>query len=121
MRCFGAWRPRGSRHRILEELALFETASKCPPRSGRMNVSGELAGRWRTSVVLKRDLFSTVERGRFLAAGGEVDAVLRCIDEVPWWTWAIARHFLWRERTALAAAGGLGVTAPLLFAGRGFL
>src|SRR5436309_7588882 len=86
-----------------------------------MTVSSELAGRWRTSVVLKRDLFSIVERGRFLAADGEVDAVLRRIDEVPWWTWFFAAHFLWRERTALATAGGLGVTAPLLFAGRGFL
>src|SRR5438067_5883129 len=86
-----------------------------------MTVSSELAGRWRTSVVLKRDLFSTVERGRFLAGDGEVDAVLRRIDEVPWWTWLFAAHFLWRERTALTAAEGLGITAPLVFAGRGFL
>ena len=86
-----------------------------------MTVSSELAGRWRTSVVLKRDLFSTVERGRFLAAGGEVDAVLRRIDEVPWWTWLFASHFLGRERKALAAADKLGITAPLLFAGRGLL
>src|SRR5438034_8290863 len=87
----------------------------------RMNVSGEFAGRWRRSVVLKRDLFSTVERGRFLADAKEVEAVLRRIDEVPWWTAGFAIHFLWRERKALAAAGGLGITAPLLFAGRGFL
>src|SRR5205085_7340710 len=86
-----------------------------------MTASSELAGRWRTSVVLKRDLFSTVERGRFLAADGEVDAVLRRIDEVPWWTRLFAAHFLWRERIALAGAGGLGITAPLLFVGRGFL
>ncbi len=86
-----------------------------------MNMSGELAGRWRRSVVLKRDLFSTVERGRFRAGGGEVEAVLRRIDEVPWWTAGLAIHFLGRERKALAAAGSLGITAPLLFAGRGFL
>ena len=36
----------------------------------------ELGGRWRSSVVLKRDVFSTVERGRFRTDGGEVDAVL---------------------------------------------
>src|SRR5438874_6072188 len=87
----------------------------------RMNVSGEFAGRWRRSVVLKRDLFSTVERGRFLADAKEVEAVLRRIDEVPWWTAGFAIHFLGRERKALAAAGSLGITAPLLFAGRGFL
>jgi hypothetical protein len=86
-----------------------------------MDVSSELAGRWRTSVVLKRDLFSTVERGRFLADGREVEAVLRRIDEVPWWTWVFAAHFLGRERKALAAAGHLGITAPLLFAGRRLL
>src|SRR5438067_2374098 len=85
-----------------------------------MTASSELAGRWRTSVVLKRDLFSTVERGRFLAADGEVDAVLRRIDEVPWWTWLFAGHFLWRERIARVAAGGLGIAARLLFAGRGY-
>src|SRR5216110_92451 len=73
-----------------------------------MNVSGELAGHWRRSVVLKRDLFSTVERGRFLTDGGEVEAVLRRIDEVPWWTAGLAIHFLGRERKALAAAGSLG-------------
>jgi predicted Ser/Thr protein kinase len=86
-----------------------------------MDVSSELAGRWRTSVVLKRDHFSTVERGRYLAQDGEVDAVLRRIDEVPWWARPIARHFLAREREALAAAEKLGITVPLLQAGRGFL
>ena len=83
-----------------------------------MNVSGELAGRWRRSVVLKRDLFSTVERGRFRAGGGEVEAVLRRIDEVPWWTYGFARHLFKRERRALALASGLDVAPPLLFAGR---
>src|SRR5438105_4018344 len=103
-------------------ISLFHPdRGKSPPRSKRMNVSGELAGRWRRSVVLKRDLFSTVERGRFLTDGGEVEAVLRRIDEVPWWTAGLAIHFLGRERKALAAAGSLGITAPLLFAGRGFL
>jgi hypothetical protein len=86
-----------------------------------MDVSGELAGRWQPGLVLKRDLFSTVERGRFRTPGGEVDAVLRRLDEVPWFTALVAHHFLARERKALAAANPLKVAAPLLLAGRGFL
>ncbi len=83
-----------------------------------MAVPSEIEGRWTGRVVLKRDLFSTVERGRFITAAGEVDAVLRRIDEVPWWSFALARHLFARERRALAAAGRLGVAPPLLFAGR---
>ena len=33
------------------------------------------AGRWRGGVVLKRDVFSTIERGHFRTEAGEVDAV----------------------------------------------
>jgi len=77
----------------------------------------ELGGRWRDGVVLKRDVFSTIERGHFLTADGEVDAVLRRIDNVPWWNRALARMLFWRERRALAIAGPLGVAPPLLFAG----
>ena len=32
----------------------------------------ELAGRWHASVVLKRDVFSTIERGRYRTERGEV-------------------------------------------------
>ncbi len=78
----------------------------------------ELAGRWRTNVVLKRDVFSTIERGVFVTDESEIDAVLRRIDEVPWWTFGIASHFLRREARALAIAGGLDLAPPLLFAGR---
>jgi hypothetical protein len=78
----------------------------------------ELDGRWTSGVVLKRDLFSTVERGRFATPAGEVDAVLRRIDEVPWWSFPIARHLFARERRTLAVAGKLGLAPPLLFAGR---
>src|SRR5437660_10179980 len=77
-----------------------------------------LAARWRRSVVLKRDLFSTVERGYFRAADGEIDAVMRRIDGVPWWTRPIARHFLKREARALAIAGTLGIAPRLLHSGR---
>jgi predicted Ser/Thr protein kinase len=83
-----------------------------------MSVPSELDGRWAGEIVLKRDLLSTVERGRFATPAGEVAAVLRRIDEVPWWSFALARHLFARERSALAAAGKLGVAPPLLFGGR---
>jgi hypothetical protein len=75
-----------------------------------------LAGRWRRTVVLKRDLFSTVERGWFRMDADEIDAVMRRVDRVPWWTRAIARHFLRREARALAVAGTIGVAPELLHA-----
>jgi AMP-binding enzyme C-terminal domain len=78
----------------------------------------EIQGRWTSGVVLKRDPLSTVERGRFVTAAGEVDAVLRRIDTVPWWSFGLARHLFARERRALAIAGELGIAPPLLYAGR---
>ena len=79
---------------------------------------GEVAGRWRGTVVLKRDVFSTVERGRYPTPAGEIDAVLRRIDRVPWWSWPIAAQLFARERRVLATAGELGIAPRLLFAGR---
>jgi hypothetical protein len=81
----------------------------------------ELGGRWHTSVVLKRDVFSTVERGRFRTDRGEVDAVLRRLDQVPWWSRGLASMLFRRERRALAIAGRLGIAPPLLFSGRRML
>ena len=81
----------------------------------------ELARRWRSGVVLKRDVFSTIERGRFRTAAGEVDAVLRRLDHVPWWSRPLAQFLFRRERRALAIAGRLGVAPPLLFTGRNML
>jgi hypothetical protein len=81
-------------------------------------VPRQVDGRWTTTVVLKRDVFSTVERGRFVTASGEVEAVLRRLDQVPWWSVPIARHLFNRERRTLAVAGTLGLAPPLLFAGR---
>ncbi len=78
----------------------------------------ELGGRWRSGVVLKRDVFSTIERGRFQTADGEADAVLRRLDRVPWWSRPLAYELFRRERRALAIAGKLGMAPPLLFAGR---
>lgn len=52
--------------------------------------SALLSARWSEGVLLKRDVFSTVERGRFKSDAGEVDAVLRRLDEVPWWSFLLA-------------------------------
>jgi hypothetical protein len=81
----------------------------------------ELASRWQTAAVLKRDLFSTIERGRFRTEHGEVDAVLRHLDDVPWWALPLANQLFRRERRALAKAGPLSIAPPLLLAGRRFL
>ena len=51
-----------------------------------------LSARWTEGVLLKRDVFSTVERGRFRDDAGEVDAVLRRLDQVPAWSYPLARH-----------------------------
>jgi hypothetical protein len=81
----------------------------------------ELASRWQTAAVLKRDLFSTIERGRFRTEHGEIDAVLRHLDDVPWWARPLANQLFRRERRALASAGPLSIAPPLLLAGRQFL
>jgi hypothetical protein len=77
-----------------------------------------LSARWVEGVLLKRDVFSTVERGRFRKADGDVDAVLRRIDQVPWWSYLLARHLFARERRALERAGNLHIGPELLWAGR---
>jgi serine/threonine protein kinase len=77
-----------------------------------------LSARWTEGFMLKRDVFSCVERGRFRTADGDVDAVLRRIDEVPWWSYLLAQHLFWRERRALAVVRGLNVGPELLWAGR---
>jgi hypothetical protein len=78
----------------------------------------DFAGRWQTAVVLKRDVFSTVERGTFHDDAGERPGVLRRLDEVPWWSRPVAVHLFNRERRALAAVTALGVAPPLLYADR---
>jgi hypothetical protein len=80
-----------------------------------------LSARWSEGVLLKRDVFSTVERGRFRSDAGEVDAVLRRLDQVPVWSYPLARHLFARERRALALARDLDVGPKLLWAGRSAL
>ncbi len=77
-----------------------------------------LSAQWTEGVLLKRDVFSSVERGRFRDTNGEVDAILRRIDQVPWWSYLPARHLFQRERYALAIVRDLNVAPPLLWAGR---
>ena len=77
-----------------------------------------LSAQWTEGVLLKRDVFSSVERGRFRDTNGEVDAILRRIDQVPWWSFLPARHLFQRERHALAVVRDLNVAPPLLWAGR---
>ncbi len=77
-----------------------------------------LSARWREGVLLKRDVFSTVERGRFRDETGEVDAVLRRLDQVPAWSFLLALHLFSRERRALTLARDLEVGPKLLWAGK---
>ncbi|HEY3680985.1 MAG TPA: serine/threonine protein kinase [Bradyrhizobium sp.] len=77
-----------------------------------------LSAQWTEGVLLKRDVFSTVERGRFGDPGNQVEAVLRRLDQVPWWSFILARHLFARERRALTLARDLHVGPKLLWAGR---
>ena len=83
-----------------------------------MTRTSEITGRWQSDVVLKRDVFSTVERGRFHTPQGDVDAVLRRTNEVPWWSYPLARHLFRRESRALQRATPLQIAPALLFSGR---
>jgi hypothetical protein len=87
---------------------------------GRSALSA-IDGRWQAGHILKQDVFSTVERGRFTTPAGEVDAVIRHLDDVPWWSRPLARFLMSRERRALEHVGQLGFAPPLLFAGKGLL
>jgi hypothetical protein len=85
------------------------------------NALSAVAGRWQAGHVLKQDVFSTVERGRFTTPAGDVDAVIRHLDDVPWWSRPLARFLMARERRALEKVGNLGFAPPLLFAAKGVL
>ena len=76
--------------------------------------------RWRSVAVLKSDHFSTVERGFWREDTGEVEAVLRRFDNVPWWIRPVAYHFGRREARALERLKGTAGPRLLAF-GDGFL
>lgn len=77
-----------------------------------------LTGQWTSRGILKRDVFSTVERGEFTDPEGRVAAVLRRIDRVPWWTFPLARYFLRKEARALRSVQHLNIAPRLLHQGR---
>lgn len=87
---------------------------------GRSALSA-IAGRWQAGPVLKQDVFSTIERGRFIMPDGIVDAVVRHLDDVPWWSSPLARLLMARERRALRKVGDLGFHPALLFSSRGVI
>src|SRR3974390_3590297 len=83
-----------------------------------------IADCWKSHHVLKRDVFSTVERGRFITPAGEVQGVLRHLTQVPWWSRPIARLLLSNERKALKRLGQMGqvsIAPALLFSDKSLL
>src|SRR5258707_5902110 len=114
---------RSARERYRISIAGLPTACAWQQRrEHRMRLPKDdaavLSARWTEGVLLKRDVFSTVERGRFRDGDGEVDAVLRRLDSVPPWSFVVARHLFARERRALALARDLDVGPKLLWAGK---
>ncbi len=85
-----------------------------------MVMPASIPERFRTKVVLKADLFSTIERGHFRSGTGEVEAVLRRLDRVPFWARPLARHLARREADALARLPP-GIGPALLAADRDFI
>jgi acyl-CoA synthetase (AMP-forming)/AMP-acid ligase II len=77
-----------------------------------------LSERWSSGALLKRDVFSTVERGSFRIDSADVGAILRRLDQVPWWSRPLAKHLFHRERRALAAIRAMKIGPELLWAGR---
>lgn len=66
-------------------------------------------------TVLKSDVFSTIERGRFMAADGvSHPAVRRDASLARWWCLPLAKHFLKREKRGLERVRGLGIAPELL-------
>lgn len=77
---------------------------------------------FRVDTVLKRDVFSTVERGTFTGRDGqEHAAVRRRWNEVSLWFVPLAGRLAAFEATALAKVTRTGVTTPLLAVGDRFL
>ncbi|TCT04589.1 serine/threonine protein kinase [Aquabacter spiritensis] len=78
--------------------------------------------RFTVDTVLKRDVFSTVERGTWITPDGRAyPAVRRRWNEVSLWFALIAQVLAARESYALARVTRTGVTTPLLAVGHRFL
>ncbi|WP_454684602.1 serine/threonine protein kinase [Ancylobacter moscoviensis] len=79
-------------------------------------------GAFELDTVLKRDTFSTIERGLWRdAQGNAFPAVRRNYAEVKWWVKPLARHFARREARALRRAEGSGHTVPVYALEEGYL
>ncbi len=80
------------------------------------------AAHFELDSVLKRDIFSTIERGTWHdGTGNAFPAVRRRYSDVAWWVKPLARHFARREARALKRAEGCGYTVPLYALEEGFL
>ncbi|MCK0195566.1 serine/threonine protein kinase [Ancylobacter sp. 6x-1] len=88
-----------------------------PPPTG-----APLRGTFDIDSVLKRDIFSTIERGTWYDREGRaMPAVRRRYSDVAWWVKPLARHFAKREARALRRAEGCGYTVPVYALEEGFL
>ena len=80
----------------------------------RVKSKGAGAPRWCSSATYSRPWSAAAS----VATSGEVEAVLRRLDQIPTWISPLAFHLFARERRALAVAGTLGIAPALLFAGK---
>lgn len=79
-------------------------------------------GVFELDTVLKRDIFSTIERGIWRDSSGRAfPAVRRRYSDVKWWVKPLARHFARREARALRCAEGSGHTVPVYALEEGWL
>ncbi len=74
---------RRSRHDLRPQTELVLEALRdqtARTMTDQDTIPSELTGRFHSRVILKQDVFSTVERGIFVTPNGDVEAVLRRID-----------------------------------------
>lgn len=87
-----------------------------------MPTARSTGGRFELDTVLKRDIFSTIERGIWIDGdGAEHPAVRRHYADVKWWVKPLARHFARREARGLRRAHGSGHTVPVFALEEGWL
>jgi hypothetical protein len=86
-----------------------------------MNAPESTLDRFRHVAMLKNDHFSTVTRGFWRTESGEVPAVLRRLDNVPWWTKGLALFLARNERVALLHLDDAEVGPVVLASGKDFI